>query len=306
MLSNVEAALRGTCVLVVEDTPNNLAVLRQILLNSGSKVLEATTAQEALDRLQEQEATPDAVLLDVMLPGMSGFDLCEHIKNTKAGIYSRIPVLFISALHATDEKVRAFSAGGVDYITKPFEPPEVIARVAHQIKTARRQHSIEKEHERLRLMNVALLSSQLRAASDQGTLHEYLPEQVLDGKYKLLEKIGSGGFAVVYKGLQLSTRLPVAIKVFCPSSGGSRAEGVARFRLEAISACRVEHENAVAVLDSGISSEGIAYLVMELLNGHAVRGAESARAPVLDALLGDYQPGVLGLDQRSRGRGNSS
>ena len=270
MLPNVEASLRDTCVLVVEDTPNNLAILRQILLNSGAKVLEATTAQEAIDRLQEQAVTLDAVLLDVMLPGMSGFDLCEHIKKTKDGFYSRIPVLFISALHATDEKVRAFSAGGVDYITKPFEPPEVIARVAHQIKTARRQHSIEKDHERLRLMNVALLSSQLRAAADQGTLHEYLPQQVLDRKIKLLEKIGSGGFSVVYKGLQLSTQRLVAVKVFCPSSRGSQADGVARFRGEEISACRVEHENAVAILDSGISVEGIAYLVMELLTGRTL------------------------------------
>lgn len=270
MLSNVQAALRDTCVLVVEDIPNNLAILRQILLNSGSTVLEATNAQEALDVLQEPKVSPDAVLLDVMLPGMSGFDLCEQIKKTKAGIYSRVPILFISALHAADEKVRAFSAGGVDYITKPLEPYELIARVAHQIKTARRQHSIEKEHERLRLMNVALLSSQLRVAADQGTLHEYLPAQVLDGKYKLLEKIGSGGFGVVYKGLQLSTQRPVAIKVFCPSSGGTRADGVERFRLEAIFASRVDHTNAVAVLDSGISSEGIAYLVMELLIGHTL------------------------------------
>lgn len=133
MLSNVQAALRDTCVLVVEDIPNNLAILRQILLNSGSTVLEATNAQEALDLLQEPKVSPDAVLLDVMLPGMSGFDLCEQIKKTKAGIYSRVPILFISALHAADEKVRAFSAGGVDYITKPLEPYEVIARVAHQI-----------------------------------------------------------------------------------------------------------------------------------------------------------------------------
>lgn len=308
MTSNFEAALRDTCILVVEDTPSNLLILRQILLSSGAKVLEATTAQEALARLQERKATPDAVLLDVVLPGMSGFDLCEQIKKIEDGIYSRIPVLFISALHASHEKVHAFAAGGVDYITKPFDPPEVIARIAHQIKTARLHHSIERERERLRLMTVTLLSSQLRAAADQGVLHEYLPERTLDGKYELCEKIGSGGFGVVYSGRQLGTGRPVAIKVFCPSNGGSQTESFWRFRLEASSACRVEHPNAVDVLDSGISAQGIAYLVMELLSGRTLHeelrqlGALSlARAmeiiiPVCSVLISAHEAGVIHRD----------
>lgn len=308
MLSNDEAALRDTCVLVVDDTPSNLMILRQMLVGSGAKVIEATTGQEALARLQERAEAPDAILLDVMLPGMSGFELCEQIKKIENGIYRRIPVLFISALHASNEKVHAFAAGGVDYITKPFDPPEVIARISHQIKTARLQYSFEKEHERLRMMTVALLSSQLRVAADQGVLHEYLPGRVLDGKYELHEKIGSGGFGVVYSGLQLSTKRPVAIKVFCPSNNGSQTDSFRRFRLESISACRVEHPNAVAVLDSGISPQGIAYLVMELLSGHTLQvelrqnGAMSvARAmeiivPVCSVLIRALEVGVMHRD----------
>src|SRR5687768_10108050 len=102
-------------------------------------------------------------------------------------------------------------------------------------------------------------------------LADALPGTVLDGKYRLDEKIGAGGFGAVYQATHLAMKRPLAVKVFKPAPGNDSAEGLERFQLEAISACRINHGNAVAVLDSGISSEGIAYLVMELLNGHTLK-----------------------------------
>src|SRR5207253_1447076 len=95
-----------------------------------------------------------------------------------------------------------------------------------------------------------------------------LPGTVLDGKYRLDLKIGTGGYGVVYRGTHLAMKRPIAVKVFKPSPGNDSAESLERFQQEAISACRINHLNAVSVLDSGISSEGIAYLVMELLEGN--------------------------------------
>jgi serine/threonine protein kinase len=94
---------------------------------------------------------------------------------------------------------------------------------------------------------------------------------VLDQKYRLEEKIGSGGFGAVFRATHLGLGRPVAVKVFRPMPGNDSPEALKRFRLEGASASRVNHPNAVAVLDCGISEVGIAYLVMELLDGHSLR-----------------------------------
>ncbi|HEX6626736.1 MAG TPA: serine/threonine-protein kinase, partial [Gemmatimonadaceae bacterium] len=101
-------------------------------------------------------------------------------------------------------------------------------------------------------------------------LSEALPGHVLDDKYRIGAKIGSGGFGTVYRGEHILLHHPVAIKVFRPALGREGAESLERFRLEGISACRVNHPNAVSVLDFDVSSGSLAYLVMELLEGHSL------------------------------------
>lgn len=115
-----------------------------------------------------------------------------------------------------------------------------------------------------------LIASQKRADRIFSALAEALPGTVLDGKYRLDEKIGAGGFGAVFRATHLGLNRPIAVKIFRPSSGNDSAEAVERFRLEGVSASRVNHPNAIAILDSGISSDGIAYLVMELLEGHSL------------------------------------
>jgi serine/threonine protein kinase len=101
-------------------------------------------------------------------------------------------------------------------------------------------------------------------------LVETLSNTVLDGKYRLEEKIGKGGYGVVYQATQLTLQRAVAIKIFRPLNNTEDQENFNRFQIEGLSACKVNHPNAVSILDSGISSEGIVYLVMELLDGHSL------------------------------------
>ncbi|MBX7222752.1 MAG: protein kinase [Blastocatellia bacterium] len=118
--------------------------------------------------------------------------------------------------------------------------------------------------------NVALERSQQQADRIFSALAEALPGTVLDGKYRLDEKIGAGGFGAVFRATHLRLNSPVAVKIFRPTPGNDSADAVERFRREGVSAAMLRHPNVIAVLDSGISEEGIAYLVMELLQGESL------------------------------------
>jgi PAS domain S-box-containing protein len=123
------------------------------------------------------------------------------------------------------------------------------------------------QEERLSRKNEELVESYKKAEVIFSTLAEILPGTILDGKYRLEEKIGTGGYGVVYRGVHLGLNRQVAVKIFRPVAASENQENLTRFRLEGVSACRVNHSNAVSILDAGVSSEGIVYLVMELLDG---------------------------------------
>jgi hypothetical protein len=122
----------------------------------------------------------------------------------------------------------------------------------------------------------AIVRSARRSELIFSALSEALPGTVLDGKYRVEEKIGSGGFGTVYRGQHILLHHPVAIKVFRPVVGNAALEGLDRFRIEGISACRIAHPNAVTVLDFDVSGGSLAYLVMELLQGRSL--ADELRA----------------------------
>ncbi|MCA9904957.1 MAG: response regulator, partial [Anaerolineae bacterium] len=112
-------------ILVVDDTPENLKLLTEMLTDQNYRVRIAPNGEHALASIQKE--MPDLILLDILMPEMDGFQLCRLIK---ADEYLRdIPVIFISALDEVFDKVMAFSIGGVDYVTKPFQVEEVLARV---------------------------------------------------------------------------------------------------------------------------------------------------------------------------------
>ncbi|WP_299979398.1 EAL domain-containing protein [uncultured Pseudoteredinibacter sp.] len=112
-------------VLIVDDNSKNLQVLQRMLESRGYRVLPAISGKLALRSLEKVQ--PDLILLDINMPGMDGYETCERIKSIKA--CADIPIIFVSALDTINDKIKAFLCGGVDYIVKPFQIEEVLARV---------------------------------------------------------------------------------------------------------------------------------------------------------------------------------
>lgn len=121
-------------VLIVDDVPDNLAVLHDALDESGYTVLVATSGEQAL--LRAAQARPDIVLLDAMMPGMDGFEVARRLKAD--AVTAHIPIVFMTGLTETEYLVAALEAGGVDYVTKPIKPKEVLARMNVHLQGARR------------------------------------------------------------------------------------------------------------------------------------------------------------------------
>lgn len=117
-------------LLVVDDNPTNLSVLSDYLNGFGFVILTARDGESALRRAAL--AAPDIILLDVMMPGLSGFETCRLLKESPKT--RDIPVIFMTALTETSEKVEGFSVGALDYITKPFQKEEVLARLATHLR----------------------------------------------------------------------------------------------------------------------------------------------------------------------------
>jgi sigma-B regulation protein RsbU (phosphoserine phosphatase) len=126
-------------ILIVDDTPANLRLLSQMLAEQGYRVRPVPDGPLALAAARAEP--PDLVLLDVRMPEMDGYEVCEHLK-AEAQTHD-IPIIFISALDATQDKVRAFTAGGVDYITKPFQLEEVLARVETHLALRELQRQLQ-------------------------------------------------------------------------------------------------------------------------------------------------------------------
>lgn len=145
-------------ILLVDDTPDNLRLLSAMLSDQGYDVRSVKNGSAALMGIQAQ--APDLVLLDITMPGMNGYEVCERLKANADT--QEIPVIFISALNEVFDKVKAFSVGGVDYISKPFQVEEVIVRVENQLKLRRLQVALQERNSRLEIAE-----AELRRALDQ-------------------------------------------------------------------------------------------------------------------------------------------
>lgn len=127
----MKAANRETSsILIVDDNPSNLDVLSEALTGSGWEILVATDGETAIE--QAEYSQPDLILLDVMMPGIDGFETCRRLKASP--LTTEISVIFMTALSDIGDKVKGFNLGAVDYITKPFEQKEVLARVNLHLK----------------------------------------------------------------------------------------------------------------------------------------------------------------------------
>jgi signal transduction histidine kinase len=128
-------------ILVVDDTRTSLRLLVDILGGQGYTVRPATSGLIALGAIQQE--LPDLILLDIMMPDMDGFAVCRAIKASERSRH--IPVIFITALDVISHKIRAFAEGGVDYITKPFQEEEIVARVATHLALRQMQQQLHEQ-----------------------------------------------------------------------------------------------------------------------------------------------------------------
>ena len=139
-------------ILVVDDTPESLKLLVDLLMDEGYRVRPTMDPKLALESALSNP--PELILLDVRMPGMDGFELCQRLKQ--ATCTEQVPIIFVSALQELHERVRGFEAGGVDFITKPIQREEVLARVSAQLELSRMRQSLEKRSEELAAANQKL------------------------------------------------------------------------------------------------------------------------------------------------------
>ncbi|MDX2231533.1 MAG: response regulator [Leptolyngbyaceae cyanobacterium bins.349] len=142
-------------LLIVDDLADNLRVLSNTLVNHGYRVRAVRNGAMAL--LGAKASPPDVILLDIRMPEMDGYEVCRRLKADPTT--RDIPVIFLSALDETLDKVRAFEVGGADYITKPFQMEEVLTRVTHQLTIQRLRKQVAAQQEQLAQMSAPVLVS---------------------------------------------------------------------------------------------------------------------------------------------------
>ncbi|HEY9709261.1 MAG TPA: adenylate/guanylate cyclase domain-containing protein [Oculatellaceae cyanobacterium] len=135
----------GGVILIVDDTPTNLRMLCDFLTDSGFEVLVAIDGESAI--AQALYAQPNLILLDVLMPGIDGFETCRRLKANSST--QAIPVIFMTALSETVDKVRGFQVGAVDYVTKPLQPEEVLARITNHLTIQNLQNQLQEQNLRL-------------------------------------------------------------------------------------------------------------------------------------------------------------
>ncbi|RKX85515.1 MAG: histidine kinase, partial [Spirochaetes bacterium] len=143
---------KAPVILIVDDVKTNLLILNNLLGKEGFDVLQAVSGSECRQIAEEQ--IPDLILLDIMMPVEDGFDTCKKLKNNQITV--DIPVIFVSALDETSNKIKGFSVGAVDYVTKPYDKDEIFARIKLHLRLSQAMKAvIETQANRLRQLTHA-------------------------------------------------------------------------------------------------------------------------------------------------------
>jgi two-component system, sensor histidine kinase and response regulator len=157
-------------ILLIDDTLDNLRFLSDLLTKAGYTVRKVTNGEMGLEAARLEP--PDLILLDIQMPGMIGYDVCEQLK--KGDRTQHIPVIFLSARDEELDKVIAFDTGGVDYITKPFQVAEVLARIKTHLSVSRLQQQLRIQNEQLSRE----ISRRIRAETSLKALNQELEDQI--------------------------------------------------------------------------------------------------------------------------------
>lgn len=268
---------RDFTILIVDDNEVSRLTCSRVLEREGYRVAIAEDGRIALDQLGQ--ISPDLILLDVMMPGLSGFEVLTTLRERHS--QQSLPVIMATARDQTKDVIRAFDLGANDYVTKPIEFPVLLARVQAQLRS--------------------------RLAAPVASVREVGAGTVLEGKYRMEGQLGTGNFGDVYRATHLALKRPVAVKLL-NADVESGSEEMERFVLEGIAACRIDHPNAAAVLDFSVTSSGIPYLVMELLEGETLEGEMERKgrlsatrcaqilSPVADVLSQLHHAGLIHRD----------
>lgn len=140
-----EALKKTGDILIVDDTPDNLRFLSDLLTRAGYMVRRVISGELGLEAAHLEP--PDLILLDIRMPGLDGYKVCDQLKSSNRT--AQIPVIFLSAMNEELDKVMAFEAGGVDYITKPFQAVEVLARIETHLQLSRLRQALEQQNAQL-------------------------------------------------------------------------------------------------------------------------------------------------------------
>jgi DNA-binding response OmpR family regulator len=189
-------------ILVVDDNPNNLEVISETLTRAGFQVAVAIDGETALEQIQYHQ--PELILLDVMMSGINGYETCKRLKSNPSTF--DIPVIFMTALSDTEHKVKGFSLGAVDYITKPFQRDEVLARVRVQLQLRNLSRTLEDQN---RMLKREILQRE-RIEASLLKLNQELEKRVEERTVKLsgtLKKLQEAQVELVQQKQQLELRV---------------------------------------------------------------------------------------------------
>ena len=162
-------------ILIVDDSPVSLSVAGVLLEGNGYRIAVAQNGAEGVQRAQQ--VLPDLILLDVMMPDIDGFEVCRRLKAGEAT--SDIPVIFMTAQDSVEDKVKGFKSGGADYITKPLQGDEVLARIATQLELRAVHRRLAEQNAQLE-QRIAARTTELAERERQfRSLTEHSPDNIL-------------------------------------------------------------------------------------------------------------------------------
>ncbi len=174
MSKNSDEKLPETAsILIVDDNPRNLQLMSTVLKERGYKLFVTNSGENALVFLEQ--TVPDLILLDIMMPGMSGFEVCRRIKSNER--LKAVPVIFLTAKNEVEDVVEGFEAGAVDYVTKPFNTREVFVRISTHLQLQQARRTLVTQNRELEKLNTSLQDSKAIIEEDKKRLEQLNTEK---------------------------------------------------------------------------------------------------------------------------------